>query len=132
MNQIIRPFREKDFTRIVELIEAENWSNLVSKQAEYREALLQSNPVLVATVEDKIVGYIRAITDQHISLYICELLVDPAYRKYGIGKELMNQAHALFPTTRVELLATSTSQTYYEQQNYQPFYGFRRAPKEMK
>ncbi|UFU00028.1 GNAT family N-acetyltransferase [Radiobacillus kanasensis] len=131
MDLMIRPFQESDFPRIVELIMEEKWTNLVSKQDQYLSALLTSNPTLVATVNETVVGYIRGLTDQHISLYICELLVDQAYRKYGIGKELIEKAHDLYPATRVELLASSTSHTYYEQQKYRPFYGYRKAAEEM-
>jgi ribosomal protein S18 acetylase RimI-like enzyme len=75
---------------------------------------------------DGIVGYIRGFTDTRITLYICELLIDKNYRGAGIGRELLRYVHAQYPTTRMELLASSTSHTFYEAQGYRPFYGFRK------
>ncbi|WP_404469591.1 GNAT family N-acetyltransferase [Sutcliffiella horikoshii] len=37
-------------------------------------------------LKKQLVGYIRRLTDQSITLYICELLVDRIYRGLGLGK----------------------------------------------
>ncbi|MEH7179923.1 GNAT family N-acetyltransferase [Neobacillus vireti] len=128
MNHIhIRKYQESDFNRIQELNEEEGWSNLVEKNEDTKEAWKNSNVSFVVEAEDEgIVGYIRGFTDTRITLYICELLIDKKYRGTGIGRELLRYVHAQYPSTRMELLASSTSHTFYEAQGYRPFYGFRK------
>lgn len=122
----IRTYKEADFPWIHALNEQEQWNNLVVKKEETKAAWNHSNIAYVATENDKIIGYIRGITDQSITLFICELLIDQAYRGIGVGHQLLYYVHRLYPTTRVEMLASSTSNTYYENQGFRPFYGFRK------
>ncbi|MER2059915.1 MAG: GNAT family N-acetyltransferase [Niallia sp.] len=122
----IRSYKEADFSSIHALNEQENWSNLVEKKEDTKAAWNHSNIAYVATVDDKIIGYIRGITDQSITIFICELLIDQEYRGIGVGQELLYFVHSLYPTTRVEMLASSTSQAYYENKGFRPFYGFRK------
>jgi ribosomal protein S18 acetylase RimI-like enzyme len=123
----IRQYQENDFNRIQELNKQEGWSNLVEKNEDTKEAWNHSNVSLVVEAEgDEIVGYIRGFTDTRITIYICELLIDKKYRGSGIGKKLLRYVHAKYPSTRMELLASSTSHTFYEGQGYRPFYGFRK------
>ncbi|WP_400241541.1 GNAT family N-acetyltransferase [Niallia sp. JL1B1071] len=122
----IRSYIEADYSSIHTLNKQEKWSNLEEKKDDTKAAWNHSNIAYVATADDGIIGYIRGITDQSITLFICELLIDQAYRGIGIGQELLYYVHSLYPTTRVEMLASSTSQTYYENIGFRPFYGFRK------
>ncbi|MEH7255364.1 GNAT family N-acetyltransferase [Neobacillus niacini] len=123
----IRRYQESDFPRIQELNQEEGWNNLVEKIEDTKEAWENSNVSFVVEVEGgEIGGYIRGLTDRHITLFICELLIDKKYRGLGLGKELLQHVHGLYPKTRMELLASSTSHTFYEDQGYRPFYGFRK------
>lgn len=122
----IRKYNEFDFIQINELNAAEQWNNLVEKEQITKEAWNNSNIAYVAEVNGQIIGYIRGLTDQAVTLYICELLIHKNYRGLCIGETLLNYVHSLYPTTRIEMLASSTSHTYYEQKGYRPFYGFRK------
>lgn len=122
----IRPYRETDFPDINRLNAAEGWTNLVEKQEDTKSAWAHSNVAFVAEADGKIAGCLRGLTDGAITLYIAELLIDQELRGKGIGKELLFHAHDLYPKTRIELLASSTSRSYYESQGYRPFYGFRK------
>lgn len=122
----IRPYRETDFPDINRLNAAEGWTNLVEKQEDTKAAWSHSNVAFVAELDGKIAGCLRGLTDGAVTLYIAELLIDKELRGKGIGKELLAHAHALYPNTRIEMLASSTSRTYYESQGYRPFYGFRK------
>lgn len=132
MNQIhIRQYQESDFNRIQELNQEEGWTNLVEKNDDTKEAWEASNVSFVVEAEgDGVVGYIRGLTDTRITLYICELLIDKKLRGLGIGKKLIQHVHSVYPHTRIELLASSTSHTFYEGQGYRPFYGFRKTIEE--
>jgi ribosomal protein S18 acetylase RimI-like enzyme len=121
-----RPYQETDFPFIQQLNATEGWNNLVEKEEETKKAWENSNIAFVAVEKEKIIGYVRGLTDEHITLYICELLIDKDYRGFGIGQELLRYVHRLYPTTRMETLASSTSRTFYEQLGYRAFYGFRK------
>ncbi|TWT13214.1 GNAT family N-acetyltransferase [Planomicrobium sp. CPCC 101079] len=122
----IRPYEDKDFPEIDFLNQAEIWINLVEKQEDTRRAWRNSQAAFVAETDGKLVGCLRGLTDGSVTLYICELLIRQEYRGQGIGKALMEHVHQLYPKTRMELLASSTSHTYYESQSFRPFYGFRK------
>lgn len=122
----IRPYRKGDFPALDRMNAAEGWTNLVEKKEDTKIAWDNSNVAFVAEVDGQIAGCVRGLTDSAITLYIAELLVDEKLRGQGIGKELLAYVHALYPKTRIELLASSTSRSYYETHKYRPFYGFRK------
>lgn len=123
---IVREYGESDFEHIHQLNAAENWNNLVKMKGETKQAWDNSNIAFVVLDEDNFVGCIRGITDKTITLFICEVLIHKDYRGQGIGQELLKLIHSLYPSTRMELLATGTSQSFYKQLNYRPFYGYRK------
>lgn len=132
MNKIeIRKFKETDFNRIQELNSEEGWLNLVEKNEDTKQAWENSNVSFVVEADDNgVVGYIRGLTDKKITLYVCELLIDKKYRGLGLGSELLQYVHNVYPKTRIEMLASSTSRSFYEGQGYRPFYGFRKTLEE--
>lgn len=48
------------------------------------------------------------------------------YRRRGLGEQLLQHVHTLNPDTRLEMLASQNSHTYYEKLRFRPFYGFRK------
>lgn len=123
----IRAYVASDFEHIQQLNREESWTQLVEREELTREAWRQSNVTYVMESEDgEIVAYLRGLTDTTVSLYVCELLVAPAYQKRGLGEQLLQHIHERYPTTRIELLASQTSHTYYEKLRFRPFYGFRK------
>lgn len=123
----IRTCMESDFDSIQQLNRDEGWSQLVERDALTREAWRQSNVTYVMESENgKIVAYLRGLTDTTVSLYVCELLVASAYRKRGLGEQLLRHVHTLYPDTWLEMLASQNSHIYYEKLRFRPFYGFRK------
>ncbi|MFP7478191.1 GNAT family N-acetyltransferase [Terribacillus saccharophilus] len=122
----IRPYKAEDLSAITELLKDEGWTTLAADPDRFDLAMKGSNPALVALCDGEICGYTRCITDQVITLLVAELLVDGQLRGQGVGGKLLQAAHDLFPSTRMEMLATSTSKSYYEQKRFRPFYGFRK------
>lgn len=126
----IRPYEENDFPAIHQLNQEEDWTNLADKQDETKSAWNHSQIAFVVESDGKIIAGIRGLTDGHVSLYICELLVHATERGKGIGQALLAYVHELYPKTRLELLASATSQSFYEKQKFRPFYGFRKTLEE--
>lgn len=123
---VIRAYEESDFAGIHKLNEQEGWSNLVAKQQQTQAAWRGSNVAVVAEQDGQLVGCLRALTDGAVTLYVCELLIEKSMRGSGIGEKLLGHVHSLYPETRMELLASSTSRTYYEAKRFRAFYGFRK------
>ncbi|WP_088071914.1 GNAT family N-acetyltransferase [Gottfriedia luciferensis] len=122
----VRPYVEDDFSHIHNLNIKEKWNNLVEKSEDTQKAWENSNIKYVACFNESIIGYIRGLTDGNITLFVSELLIDENYRGLGIGTKLLKHVHKIYPKTRIDLLATSSSQTYYESNKFRSFYGFRK------
>ncbi|MCU9614956.1 GNAT family N-acetyltransferase [Caldibacillus lycopersici] len=128
----IRSYEQKDFPEIQSLNKEEGWSNLVEKQLLTKEAWENSNIAFVIVNEaQEVIGYIRGLTDTRITLFICELLIDKNYRGLGLGKKLLHYVHNIYPSTRIELLASNTSRSFYEDIGFRSFYGFRKSSEEI-
>ncbi|HET7580307.1 MAG TPA: GNAT family N-acetyltransferase [Bacillales bacterium] len=125
-----RSYQEPDFAAIHELNGREGWNNLVKNKKETKNAWLHSNAAFVAEIEDQVVGYVRGLTDQHITLFICELLIQEEFRGLGIGEALLRFIHEKYPETRMDLIASSASRTFYEHHSFRAFYGFRKTMEE--
>jgi ribosomal protein S18 acetylase RimI-like enzyme len=68
----------------------EDWGNKPSANKHF--AVLQnSDYVILAIDEGKVIGFINAITDKTLSAYIPLLEVLPGYRNKGIGTELVKR-----------------------------------------
>jgi len=128
---IIRKYEERDFYKIQDLNEEEGWINLVKNNLNTKVAWENSNVAFVVERRnEELVGYIRGHTDTCVSLFICEMLIDKKWRGVGIGKVLLQYVHDIYPDTRIEMLATSSSRSFYEGLGYRTFYGFRKSYEE--
>lgn len=125
------PFSEKYFSEIQELNKKEGWNQLVERYEETFDAWKNSNAAYVVIgPNEKISGYIRCLTDMNVTIYVCEMLISEEFRGKGLGGKLLKYVHSLYPRTRMEMLASSTSHTFYKSQNFRPFYGFRKTYEE--
>jgi ribosomal protein S18 acetylase RimI-like enzyme len=126
----IREFEEADFERVHRLNAEEEWNNLVKKKEDTKNAWMHSTIRFLVFDGDTLAGYVRGFTDEHVTTFICELLINKCYRGQGIGAELIKCVHHLYPKTRVELLASQSSKSFYEANDYRAFYGFRKTIEE--
>jgi GNAT superfamily N-acetyltransferase len=127
----IVPFSEEYFSEIQELNKKEGWNQLVERYEETFDAWKNSNAAYVVIgPNEKISGYIRCLTDMNVTIYVCEMLISEEFRGKGLGGKLLKYAHSLYPRTRMEMLASSTSHTFYESQGFRSFYGFRKTYEE--
>ena len=51
--------------------------------------LKNSNLMVTAWVDDKLVGIARSLTDFHYACYMSDIAVDKTHQKLGIGKEMI-------------------------------------------
>lgn len=115
---MIRAWTEEDFPAIQRLSSTEGWTSPTRRSADSLRAWQNSRPALVALKNDVVVGFVRALTDGAITMYIAELLVDVHTRNAGIGRALLETCHQLYPTVRMDLLAADGSRAFYEACGY--------------
>jgi len=98
----IRHAVESDYPAIKEISRAEGWKS--NHRSDYDDAL-RSSATIVACVDTQVVGFARAITDGYVTVYLCEIIVRPEYRRYGYGKQLIDHLFTLYPTCRIDLIS---------------------------
>ena len=122
----IRAWRDEDFPAVQRLSRIEKWPTPEERPEEALHAWQRSWPTFVATERGQIIGFVRALTDEEVTTYIAEILVEAAWRGHGLGKALLDACHLLHPHTRQDLLSTEESDSFYEAVGFRPFPGFRK------
>lgn len=73
-----------------------------------------SNLIVTAWDNEKLVGVSRSITDWVWSCYLADLAVNPEYKKSGIGKKLLDLTkEKVGEQTMILLLSVPTAMEYY-------------------
>ena len=76
--------------------------------------LLNSNLIVSAWDNEKLVGIARSITDFHFACYLSDLAVNKQYQKTGIGKQLQILTQGqLGPRCKLILIAAPAADSYY-------------------
>lgn len=79
------------------------------------EILKNSDEFIIACDEDRVVGFITAITDKVLSAYIPLLEVLPEYRNKGVGQELVSKMiWKLGKYYMIDLSCDENLEKYYE------------------
>jgi GNAT superfamily N-acetyltransferase len=123
----IRPWAETDFPAIQALSDAEGWPTPRARPEAALDAWRRSWPALVATTDTGVIAFVRALTDEEVTLFVPELLVAPAWQGKGLGGCLLDVCHGLYPHVRIELLATEPSASFYAAHGFRPFRGYRKS-----
>lgn len=124
----IIPYDETYYTAINAMYLEERWMNLAENYTQTQVAWRNSTIAFIAvTKDDEVVACVRGFTDTLVTTFVCEMLVEKKFRGRGIGKEILNYVHTLYPSTRIEMLATEASRSFYQKEGYRSFYGFRKS-----
>jgi N-acetylglutamate synthase-like GNAT family acetyltransferase len=83
-------FAAMDFDKVTDMLKDAFWCVGIKKAEVVHGA--QNSALLVGafTPEGKQIGYARAISDKTRFAYILDVIVDPAFRKQGVGQAMMN------------------------------------------
>ncbi|MGD9694393.1 MAG: GNAT family N-acetyltransferase [Thermoleophilia bacterium] len=87
---------DDDFDGIIALYRAHGWTH-ASDPGRLRTAIRSSSYCVVATEEDRIVGFARAMSDEAFAVYIADILVTPDRQRQGIGRTLLESILDHYP-----------------------------------
>jgi len=74
-----------------------------------------SNLIVSAWDNDKLIGIARSVTDFHYACYLSDLAVDKQYQQQGVGKQLQSVTQdQLGPECKLILIAAPTANEYYK------------------
>ena len=73
-----------------------------------------SNLIVTASIDNKLIGIARAVTDFNYCCYLSDLAVDEQYQKSGIGKQLISKVQEqLNDKCKIILLSAPDAKEYY-------------------
>jgi predicted acetyltransferase len=96
---------------IIRIITDDNWSEYTDK-IDFYKGILKESVVYCAYSGNTCCGFIRALTDKGIAVYIMDLLVVKSFRNNGIGEMLLKRIKSDYEGLHVYVL--SNEDKYYE------------------
>jgi ribosomal protein S18 acetylase RimI-like enzyme len=72
-----------------ELYEHVGWSRPASEQD--MAEVLQAGPAVGAWDGERLIGFVRALSDGHLAAYVEDVIVNEEYRGGGVGEKLMRR-----------------------------------------
>jgi GNAT superfamily N-acetyltransferase len=114
----LRAWQETDFPAIQRLTAQQGWTTPINRPEAALLAWQHSWPALVVTEGEQVIGFVRALTDGEVTTFIADLLVDPRYRRRGLGRLLVEACHALYPHTRLDLISEEDAVTFYKKEGF--------------
>lgn len=105
---------------IIDLYNSSGINRPTSANKRIAEMYANSNLVVTAWEEDKLVGIARSLTDFCYCCYLSDLAVRKEYQKYGIGKKLIALTNErIGKQTMLLLLAAPSAMDYYPKVGFQ-------------
>jgi len=122
---IIRLASTKDYQAIYALYQNEKWMSFTEEKV---TSLFSTNlsHYLVVEENQKILGFARYLTDEVMTTFLAEIIIDKSYRGKGLGQQLIEEIHKKYPLTRIELI--SEVDGFYQTVGFKPVgTGFRKS-----
>jgi GNAT superfamily N-acetyltransferase len=108
---------------ILQLYKANEWSS-ANKPTQLHQALLNSETLISAWENKKLVGLGNAISDGYLTVYYPHLLVLPEYQGKGIGKMILDKLQEKYRNFHMQMLTADGKAVEFYKKN-----GFERAGK---
>lgn len=100
--------------QLIELYETAGLPRPTNDKERIQKMFDSSNLIVTAWNDEQLVGVSRSITDWVWSCYLADLAVHPAFKKAGIGKELVRLTkEKLGEQSMLLLLSVPTAMEYY-------------------
>jgi ribosomal protein S18 acetylase RimI-like enzyme len=86
----IREIQTSEIEEARRLLCENGWGHRVADPDLFRQLVSKSQRAFVAVQESNVVGFARAICDDHSNGYLSMVVVDSAHRRQGIGRALVH------------------------------------------
>ena len=104
--EIFSDWEKIQFEKIVGIYNAVGWQAYTQNADSLKRAFEKSTYVLIAMVDELVVGIARSISDEVSIHYLQDILVHPKFQKKGIGRELLNLMLERFKDVRTHMILT--------------------------
>ncbi|HEY9474010.1 MAG TPA: GNAT family N-acetyltransferase [Mycobacteriales bacterium] len=81
--------------------------------AQFTDMIRNANLVVVARVDERLVGIARSISDRAYVTYLSDIAVDKEFQHQGIGRDLIEATRKAAPRAKVVLLSAPAAVGYY-------------------
>lgn len=109
------------FEQVLELYAAVGWTAYVREPETIRAALRGSSFVAGGFLSGRLVGLVRAVSDDATISYVQDVLVHPQAQRHGVGAALMAAVAARYAHVRQHVLLTDDEpgqRAFYESLGY--------------
>ncbi|MCE0495755.1 GNAT family N-acetyltransferase [Vibrio salinus] len=95
--------KEIEESEVVALYQANGWSS-AKVPNKLLPALLNSDTLVTARINGRLVGLGNAISDGYLVVYYPHMLVDPNYQGIGIGRKIMELMQTIYKDFHQQML----------------------------
>ncbi|HKO78633.1 MAG TPA: GNAT family N-acetyltransferase [Flavobacterium sp.] len=121
MSITISESKDINIDDILVLYKENNWSS-AEKPTQLHKGLLNSETLITAWEDNKLVGLGNAISDGYLTVYYPHLLVLPEYQGKGIGKMIVDKMQEKYSHFHMQMLTADGKAVEFYKKN-----GFERA-----
>ncbi len=109
MDFSIKEYAKYNESEILNLYQSAGWINYTNNPDMLKNAYANSLKILAAYENEKLLGIIRVVGDGHSIVFIQDIIVLPAYQRYGIGRALMNKILEIYQNVYQKVLLTDNT-----------------------
>jgi len=103
MDVVIEINKDIEQSEVISLYEANGWSSAKVPE-KLIPALLNSDTLITARIDNKLVGIGNAISDGHLVVYYPHMLVHPQFHGQGIGRKMMELMQRKYQSFHQQML----------------------------
>ena len=119
MNITISNTRNITIEDVLILYKANQWSS-AEKPTQLYNGLLNSETLITAWEDKKLIGLGNAISDGHLTVYYPHLLILPEYQGKGIGKMILEKLQEKYKDFHMQMLtADGKSVDFYKKNGFE-------------
>ncbi|MCL1137302.1 GNAT family N-acetyltransferase [Shewanella pneumatophori] len=114
INLVVEVSKQINEKEVVALYKANAWSSAEVPE-KLLAALLNSDTLVTARVDGKLVGLGNAISDGHLVVYYPHLLIHPDFQRQGIGRQVMELMQGHYHGFHQQMLTADGDSTAFYQ-----------------
>ena len=84
-----------------------------------KNMILGSNVLVTARLDGKLVGFLRALSDNCYRCFVADLAVAKDFQGKGIGREIISFTRKLAPGARIFLFSAEDAEGFYQKLGFQ-------------